>query len=64
MHEHAWSYVVAFLIECNLKVTSPDGQSGTAVKAPGDVSAGGPSKHVEENLSDKPLEVVVVEFKK
>lgn len=63
MHEHAWSYVVAFLTDCNLKVTSPEGESRTATKAPGDVSFGGPSKHVEENLNDHPLEVVVVEFK-
>ncbi|MBM3837178.1 MAG: hypothetical protein FJ398_04310 [Verrucomicrobia bacterium] len=64
LHEHAWSYVVVFLTDCRLKVTSADGQSGTAIKVPGDVTAGRPSKHVEENLSDKPLEVMVVEFKK
>ena len=64
LHEHAWSYVVAFLTDCNLEVSSPEGDSGTARKSPGDVSSGRPAKHVEENLSDKPLEVVVVEFKK
>ncbi|MBI4662128.1 MAG: hypothetical protein HY735_25180 [Verrucomicrobia bacterium] len=63
MHEHAWSYIVVFLTDCNLKVTRPEGESATAIKAAGEVSAGGPSKHVEENLSDKPLELVVVEFK-
>jgi hypothetical protein len=64
MHEHAWSYVVAFLTDCNLKVTSPEGDSRTATRSPGDVGSGGPSKHIEENLSDKALELVVVEFKK
>lgn len=64
LHEHPWNYVVAFLTECNLKVTSLEGVSNTAILAPGDVSFGRPSKHIEENLSDKPLEVVVVEFKK
>ena len=64
MHEHSWNYVVTFLTDCNMRVTNPEGESRTATKALGDVSAGGPSKHVEENLSDKPLEVVVVEFKK
>ena len=64
MHEHPWSYVVAFLTDCNLKVTSPEGDSRTATRSPGDVGSGGPSRHVEENLSDKPLELVVVEFKK
>ena len=64
LHEHALNFVVAFLTECNMKVTSPEGESRTATKSPGDVTAGAPSKHVEENLNDKPLEVVVVEFKK
>ena len=64
MHEHALNFVVAFLTDCNMKVTSPEGESRTATKAPGDLTAGAPSKHVEENLNDKPLEVVVIEFKK
>jgi quercetin dioxygenase-like cupin family protein len=64
MHEHPWNYVVAFLTDCKLKVTNPEGESRTATKAPGDVTSGGPTKHIEENLNDKPLEVVVVEFKK
>jgi len=34
------------------------------VKTPaGEVTWGGPAKHIEENLSDKPFEVLVVEFK-
>jgi quercetin dioxygenase-like cupin family protein len=64
MHEHVWSYVVSFLTDCQLKVTTLEGQSGTAINSPGEMSAGRPSKHIEENLSDKPIEVVVVEFKK
>jgi quercetin dioxygenase-like cupin family protein len=63
MHEHPWNYVVAFLTDCKLKVTNSEGEARTATKGVGDVTAGGPSKHVEENLNDKPLEVVVVEFK-
>src|SRR5262245_41589314 len=64
MHEHPWNYVVAFLTDCKLKVTNPEGESRTATREPGDVTSSGPSKHLEENLNDKPLEVVVVEFKK
>src|SRR5262245_4589316 len=64
MHEHPWNYVVAFLTDCSLKVTNPEGESRTATREPGDVTSSGPSKHLEENLNDKPLEVVVVEFKK
>ena len=64
MHEHSDNLLVTFLTECKLKVTTPEGESRTATKAAGDVAWGGPSKHIEENLNDKPLEVVVVEFKK
>lgn len=64
MHEHPFDYVVVFLTDCDLRVTRADGQGGTATLKAGDVIAGRASKHVEENLSDKPLEVLVVEFKK
>jgi oxalate decarboxylase/phosphoglucose isomerase-like protein (cupin superfamily) len=64
MHEHPFDYVVAFLTDAKLQVSSPEGKSVVAMKSAGDVIAGRATKHVEENLSDKPLEVVVVEFKK
>jgi quercetin dioxygenase-like cupin family protein len=64
MHEHPMNFVVAFLTDANLKVTTPDGESKTATRAAGDVTWGRQTKHIEENLSDKPLEVLVVEFKK
>jgi quercetin dioxygenase-like cupin family protein len=64
LHEHTVDYLVAFLTECHLKITVPGGESKTANKSPGDVIAGVPTKHLEENLSDSPLELVLVEFKK
>ena len=64
MHEHSFNLLVTFLTDCKMKVTPPEGESRTATKAAGDVVWGGPSKHIEENLNDKPLEVLVVEFKK
>jgi quercetin dioxygenase-like cupin family protein len=64
LHEHTGNLLVTYLTECKLKVTPAEGEPRTAIKAAGDVVWGGPSKHVEENLNDKPLEVVVVEFKK
>ncbi|MSU61605.1 MAG: hypothetical protein EXS31_04270 [Pedosphaera sp.] len=63
-HDHRFKFLVTFLTEGKMKVTTPDGESRTATKAPGEVTWGAPSKHIEENLNDKPLEVVVVEFKK
>jgi len=64
MHEHPFNYLVAFLTECNLKVTTPEGESKVGTRVAGDVTWGQPTKHSEENLNDKPLEVIVVEFKK
>ena len=64
MHEHTLNRVVTFLTEGKMKVTTPDGESKIVISAPGDVSSGGQAKHIEENLNDKPFEVVVVEFKK
>jgi len=63
MHEHTLNRVVTFLTDGNLKVTTPDGQSKLLKTATGDVTWGGQAKHIEENLSDQPFEVVVVEFK-
>jgi hypothetical protein len=63
MHEHLLNRAVTFLTEGHMKVTAPDGESKTLKAAAGDVIWGGPAKHIEENLSDQPFEVVVVEFK-
>lgn len=64
LHEHPLNFVVAFLTDTNMRVTPTEGEPRTATRAAGDVVWGRPSKHVEENLNDKPLEVMVVEFKK
>ena len=62
-HEHTLNRVVTFITDGNMKVTTPDGESKTLKTAAGDVAWGGPAKHIEENLSNQPFEVVVVEFK-
>ena len=63
MHEHTLNRVVTFITDGNMKVTTPDGESKILKTAAGDVTWGGPARHTEENLSDQPFEVVVVEFK-
>jgi quercetin dioxygenase-like cupin family protein len=63
MHEHTLNRVVTFLTDGNMKVTTPDGESKILKTAAGDVIEGGAAKHIEENLGDRPFEVVVVEFK-
>jgi uncharacterized RmlC-like cupin family protein len=63
MHEHVLKRAVIFLTDGNLKVTTLDGASKIVKTAGGEVTWGGPAKHIEENLSDQPFEVLVVEFK-
>jgi quercetin dioxygenase-like cupin family protein len=62
-HEHALNRAVTFITEGNMKVTTPDGESKILKTAAGDVTWGGPARHIEENLGNQPFEVVVVEFK-
>ena len=64
MHEHVLNRVVTYMTEAKMKVTTPEGESKTVTGAPGDVTWGGHATHIEENLNDKPFEVVVVELKK
>ena len=63
LHEHVLDRVVTFITDANMKVTTPDGESKILQASAGDVIFGGQAKHTEENMSDKPFEVVVVEFK-
>lgn len=64
LHEHSLNRVVTFLTDGNMKVTTPDGSAKTLKASAGDVNWGGKARHIEENLSDGPFEVMVVEFKK
>jgi quercetin dioxygenase-like cupin family protein len=62
-HEHVLNRVVVFLTDQHSKLVSPDGKTEESQHTPGQVSWGGPAKHTEENLLDKPINVIVVEFK-
>jgi quercetin dioxygenase-like cupin family protein len=62
LHEHSLDRVVVYLADQNFRVTT-DGKAETVQHKAGEVSWGTPTKHMEENLSDKPFEVVVVELK-
>ena len=63
MHEHARNRVVTYLTEGNMKITAPGQEPKVLKNKVGDVTWGGHAKHIEENLSDKPFEVLAVEFK-
>ena len=63
MHEHMLNRVVVYLTDQHVRATSADGKAETMEHKPGDATWGGPTKHKEENLTDKPVELVVVELK-
>jgi len=62
-HEHQLNRVVVYLSDQDGTMTTPDGQTTKAQHKPGEVSWGGPVKHREENMMDKPFEAIVVELK-
>jgi quercetin dioxygenase-like cupin family protein len=63
MHEHTLNRVVTYLTDQDFSVMGADGKIEHPTHKAGEVSWGGMAKHKEENLSDKPFEVVVVELK-
>lgn len=62
MHEHPPS-VVIWLTDEHGKFTLPDGKTQESHKKAGDIAWAPAEKHLPENLSDKPLELVLVELK-
>ena len=62
MHDHPAS-VAIFLTDANVRFTLPDGKTEDAQPKAGSVqwSAGG--KHLPENMSDVPFELILVELK-
>ena len=62
MHAHPAS-VIVFLTYYHQRITGADGKSQEVTHKAGDVSYTEAVKHSEENLSDHPLEAVVIELK-
>ena len=62
-HEHILNRVSVFLTDQNFRTVDDHGKVETAQHKAGDVVWGGPLIHKEENLSDRPFEVIVVELK-
>jgi hypothetical protein len=62
-HEHVLNRVTVYLTDQSGDQTTPDGVTTASHHSAGDVAWGTPLKHKERNLSDKPLDVVVVELK-
>ncbi|MBZ5576256.1 MAG: hypothetical protein LAP40_06850 [Acidobacteriia bacterium] len=62
MHEHPAS-VAVYLTDVDERVTSPDGKVQEVMHKANEVAYRDPTRHAEENLSDRALEVIVVELK-
>jgi hypothetical protein len=63
MHEYTLRHLVVCFTDQNVRVTSPEGKAEVAQHKVGDFNWSGPSKQKVDNLSDKPLETVIVELK-
>ncbi len=62
MHDHPDSLAV-FFTDQHIRFGLPGGKSETVDKKKGDAEWMKAGKHNPENLSDKPLELILVEFK-
>jgi len=63
LHEHVLNRVVVYMTDQNTSTTPEGGKTEVGSHKAAEASWGGPAKHREENLSDKPFEAVVVELK-
>ena len=63
LHEHAVNRVTVMLTDQDFRITAADGTVQNPKRKAGEVAWGTPGKHEEENLSDKPFEIIMVELK-
>jgi hypothetical protein len=63
MHEYTLNHLVVYITDQNVRATSPEGKAEVTRHQDGSVTWSGPSKQKLDNLSDKPLETVIVELK-
>jgi quercetin dioxygenase-like cupin family protein len=62
MHGHPESAAV-FLTDQKAKFTYPDGKSEEIIAKAGEVKSIPAGPHLPENIGDKPMEIILVEFK-
>ncbi len=62
MHDHPAS-VAVFLTDGHFRFTMPDGTTREQTEKTGEVQFSPAGKHLPENLSDKPFELILVELK-
>ena len=62
MHDHP-ACVVVYITDAHVKFTLPGGRTEESHGKAGDTTWAPAGKHLPENLSDKPLEGILVELK-
>jgi quercetin dioxygenase-like cupin family protein len=62
-HEHAVHRVIVPLTEVDMAITAADGTTKSLKGKSGDAIFSQPGRHREENMLDKPVELILVEFK-
>lgn len=62
IHEHP-ANVAVFLTDVNERLTGADGKIQEVHRKAGEVAYSDATRHVEENISDQPLEAILVELK-
>jgi len=62
-HEHALPRIIVPLTEVDITVTATNGTKSALKGKSGDVIFGQPARHSEENMLDKPVELILVELK-
>jgi quercetin dioxygenase-like cupin family protein len=62
MHHHP-DLVVVYLTDMNVKMTLPDGKTVEQSGKAGEAAFNAAGTHLPENLSDKPIEGILVELK-
>jgi len=63
MHEHQLTRIMVYLSDATVRVTNGEGKVETTTHKAGDILEGGAARHGEENMTDKPVEVLVTELK-
>ena len=62
MHEHP-DYITIYLTDLHQKISTPGGAPQDVTRKKGEVAFSKATKHDEDNISDQPLEVLVIEPK-
>jgi hypothetical protein len=63
MHEYTLNHLVVCMTDLDARMTSPEAEAEVAQHKLGDFSWSGPSQQKIDNLTDQPLETVVLELK-